>query len=130
MPNLQVKAESGCKKLNAQCLYDTSTDHPNETLIVSYPAFYFFAFAPAPLSELLWQIPFPLSQAIKGLFVKPIPSCSIYLTGSLGWGKLILKRRATSHKGLLGGKRSLRPFYPFFFFSFFPQQISVALFCA
>lgn len=49
MADLQVKAENGCKKLNTQCLYDTSTDHPNETLIVSFPAFYFFLLLHQPL---------------------------------------------------------------------------------
>lgn len=84
MPNLQVKAESGCKKLNTKCLYDTSIHQPNENLIISYHAFFFFFSTSPSLRKLLWQIPFPVSQAIKGLFVKLISSCSIYLTGKLG----------------------------------------------
>lgn len=44
MPNLQVKAESGCKNLNTKCLYDTSIHQPNENLIISYHAFFFFFF--------------------------------------------------------------------------------------
>lgn len=49
------------------------------------PCLFFFFFSTSPsLRKLLWQIPFPVSQAIKGLFVKLISSCSIYLTGKLG----------------------------------------------
>lgn len=51
MPNLQVKAERGCKKLNTKCLYDTSIHQPNENLIISYHAFFFFFFFHQSLSE-------------------------------------------------------------------------------
>jgi len=83
MPSLQVKAESGCKKLNMKYLHDTFIYQPNENLAISYPAFFFFFTSPS-LSKLLWQILFPVSQAIRGLFVKLISSCSIYLMGTLG----------------------------------------------